>query len=186
LTLILASGSPRRRELLSRITREFRVVHSGVPEETGGTAEERVLRAATAKARSVRAGGEAVVIAADTVVLLDGDVLGKPVSRDEAERMLWRLSGREHVVITGLCVRVAATGAERTACERTVVRFRDLERWEIDSYLDAGEYRDKAGAYAIQGRAAAFVDRICGDYNNVVGLPLCRLVLLLREVGVRV
>jgi septum formation protein len=100
--------------------------------------------------------------------------------------MLSHLSGREHEVLTGLCVIATRHGDERTAVERTTVRFRSLSEREIEAYLDCGEYADKAGAYAIQGRGAAFVERICGDYTNVMGLPVCRLTLLLRELGVDV
>jgi septum formation protein len=100
--------------------------------------------------------------------------------------MLSRLSGRQHEVLTGLCVIAMHRGDERTAVERTHVRFRSLSKREIEAYLDSGEYADKAGAYAIQGRAAVFVERICGDYTNVMGLPVCRLALLLRELGVDV
>ena len=98
--------------------------------------------------------------------------------------MLERLSGKEHAVLTGLCVLSTRDGREKTACERTLVRFRPLDRAEVEAYLDTGEYADKAGAYAIQGRGAVLVEGIAGDYSNVVGLPLTRLYLLLREVGV--
>jgi septum formation protein len=186
LALILASASPRRRELLSRITSDFIVVPSGVDELGRGPNGEHVVETATEKARAVEGRCEGVVVAADTVILVDGQVLGKPASREDARRILTLLSEREHEVVTGMCVRVTATGEERTACERTIVHFRALDLAEIEVYLDSEEYRDKAGAYAIQGRAAAFVDRICGDYYNVMGLPICRLVLLLREAGVHV
>lgn len=155
-------------------------------EASEGAPEQRALAAARAKAHGVGATHAGVVIGADTIVVAGGSILGKPGSGDEARAMLEILSGREHEVITGVCVLRTDSRAERTAVERTTVRFRALSPDEIDAYLAFGEYADKAGAYGIQGRAAAFVDWICGDYSNVIGLPLSRLVLLLREVGVAV
>jgi len=186
MTLLLASASPRRRELLARITNDFLVAPSRAAEPTDGSPGERVLSAAKAKAHAVGRDHAGVIIAADTVVVLDGDVLGKPTSREDAAQMLRRLSGHEHSVVTGLCVLSTWSGEERSSVEETLVRFRDLAADEIERYVDSGEPDDKAGAYAIQGKAAVFVERICGDYYNVMGFPLCRLVLLLREVGVRV
>ena len=185
-TLILASASPRRRELLSRITSDFIVVPSLAEEPTDGSPSERVLTGARAKVHDVSTHHQGVIIGADTLVVVDGAVLGKPMSRDDARRMLETLSGREHSVLTGLCVISTTSGEERSAVEETLVRFRELTSDEIEAYLASGEPDDKAGAYAIQGRAALFVERICGDFTNVVGLPLCRLGLFLREVGVRV
>ncbi len=184
--MILASGSPRRAELLSRIFDHFEVVPSGADETSDDPPETAVLTVARAKAREVAQSHYGIIIAADTIVIARGRVLGKPASPVEAREMLERLSGREHDVITGLCVLRTDSPVERTAVERTTVRFRALLPREIDAYILSGEYADKAGAYGIQGRAAIFVDRICGDYYNVMGLPLCRLVLLLREVGVGV
>lgn len=184
--LILASASPRRRELLSRITTDFVVIPSLAEEPTSGDPRERVLTGARAKAHDVSTHHQGVIIGADTLVVVDGAVLGKPMSRDDARRMLETLSGREHSVLTGLCVISTTSGEERSAVEETLVRFRELTSDEIEAYLESGEPDDKAGAYAIQGHAALFVERICGDFTNVVGLPLCRLGLFLREVGVRV
>jgi septum formation protein len=186
LRIVLASASPRREELLRRIVDRFDVVPSRVEEPTRGRPASRVLEAARVKARDVAARTEGIVIGADTVVVDRRSVLGKPSSRDEAARMLSRLSGRQHEVLTGLCVIAVHRSDERTAVERTKVRFRSLSGREIAAYLDTGEYVDKAGAYGIQGRAAGFVERICGDYTNVMGLPVCRLTLLLRELGVDV
>ena len=186
MTLILASASPRRRELLARITRDFEVVPPRVSESSSGDPAVRVLDSARAKACEVAARRRGVIVGADTLVVVGGEVLGKPSSRSHAQRMLEELSGREHSVFTGLCVLCAPSGLERTAVEETVVRFRDLQSSEIADYVRSGEPDDKAGAYAIQGRAAHFVERISGDYTNVMGLPLCRLILLLREVGFRV
>lgn len=183
--LILASNSPRRQELLARLASDFVVVPSRIDESGSGTPVERAVATAKAKARAVGRAERGVIIGADTIVVVGGDVLEKPATRDQAKEMLRRLSGRPHSVFTGLCVWNTETGAERTHCEETRVTFRDLDDDEIEAYLDAAEYHDKAGAYAIQGVAAKFISRIDGDYTNVMGFPLCRLTLLLREVGVR-
>ena len=182
--LILASASPRRQQYLSLLASDFDVVPTDADETATGTPEERVVANARSKVHSIASTHDGVIIGADTIVVVDDDVLGKPRAGDEARRMLQRLSGRSHRVLTGLCVLNTETGIERTACEETVVRFRAVGDTEIDRYLATGEHEDKAGAYAIQGRAAPFVEGICGDYYNVVGLPLCRLALLLREVGI--
>jgi septum formation protein len=184
--IVLASASPRREELLRRLVPEFAIVPSRLPETNTGNPLRVALETARAKARDVASRERGVVIGADTIVVDEGAILGKPASRDEARRMLERLSGREHEVLTGLCVIATGSRLERTALERTAVHFRALDPAEIEAYLDRGEYVDKAGAYAIQGLAAPFVDRIDGDYYNIIGLPLCRLLLLLREVGVAV
>ena len=183
--LILASHSPRRRELLSRITSDFEVIPSDAPEATAGSPSERVLASAEAKARAVARRERGIIIGADTIVVANDLVLEKPSSRDDARRMIEQLSGRSHTVWTGICVLDTETGAVRSACEETEVRFRPLDGEEIERYLDRDEHRDKAGAYGIQGAAAAFVEGIHGDYYNVVGLPICRLVVLLREIGMR-
>ena len=183
--LILASNSPRRRELLTRLTPDFSVVPSHVDETGCGAPSERVVEVARAKARAVGRTDRGVIIGADTIVVIGGEILGKPETRDEAEAMLHRLGGRTHSVFTGLCVWNTDSDAERTHCEETRVTLRSLDAEEIEAYLDTDEYRDKAGAYAIQGAAAKFISGIEGDYTNVIGLPLCRLTLLLREVGVR-
>ena len=186
--LILASGSPRRRELLGLFGVPFEVIPALGAEEAAGELppEEYVRRLAGAKGAEVarRVGdASAVVIAADTVVEADGTILGKPGSPDDAARMLRLLSGREHRVWSGLSVRQGARVLG--AAERTAVRFRPLAEDEIAAYTSTGEPLDKAGAYGYQGLASLFVERIEGDYFNVVGLPLCRLGLLLKEFGVR-
>lgn len=183
--LILASASPRRRELLSRLTSDFAVVPSRVDESETGTPGERVVETARAKARAVGRTERGVIVGADTIVVVDGEILEKPVTSEHAKAMLRSLSGRVHSVLTGLCVWDSIANIECTHCERTRVTFRSLDEEEIEAYLDTNEYRDKAGGYAIQGVAAKFVSGIEGDYTNVMGLPLCRLVLLLREAGVR-
>ncbi|HDR00549.1 MAG TPA: septum formation protein Maf, partial [candidate division WOR-3 bacterium] len=138
------------------------------------------IRHARHKALSVlRPGLSGLVIGVDTIVVLGRSVLGKPAERDEARRMLLRLSGRSHRVISGLAVHDTGTGRTRTASEESRVTFRPLTRDEIERYLDTGEPFDKAGAYGIQGRAGAFVSRLEGGYPNVVGLPLSRLMAML-------
>jgi len=182
--IILASASPRRSEILSRITDKFTIVTSNVVERAEGSPEEQALFLAEAKARAVAAEHPGVVIGADTIVVIDEHVLGKPGSREQARRMLEMLSGRAHDVLTGLCVLRTDRDTAQLWCEKTTVHFRDLSDREIDRYIDTEEYIDKAGGYAIQGYAAAFISGIEGDYFNVMGLPLCRLVLLLRKTGV--
>jgi len=182
--IVLASGSPRRIELLARITPDFLVVPSAIEEKASGSPEEQVVTLARAKAHDVAREHQGIVIGADTVVLLDGEILGKPRSREDARSMLERLSGREHAVLTGLHVFSTGDRKEAEACERTAVRFRALSSEEITAYLDSGEYADKAGGYAIQGRGAILVEGITGDYSNVMGLPLTRLYLLLKGLGV--
>jgi len=184
MTIILASKSPRRHDLLQRLTNDFRVVPSDVDECQSGPPSERVVRSARAKARHVGRVHAGIILGADTIVVLDDHVLEKPRSRADAERMLRLLSGRTHRVLTGIHIWDTETGGEREACASTDVRFRDIDAAEIAWYLECGEYEDKAGGYAIQGRAAAFIEGIVGEYTNVMGLPLCALSLLLREMGV--
>ena len=183
--LILASQSPRRRELLGLITRDFLVRPTGC-DETLDCADpaEHALQIACRKctAALAEAGPEDAVIAADTVVYLDGLLLGKPRDPAEAAAMLSRLSGRTHTVCTG--VAVAFRGGTRTLCQQTRVTFYDLSRSLIDWYVSTGEPMDKAGAYGIQGRGALLVRDIAGDYSNVVGLPVAALYRLLVEMGV--
>lgn len=181
--IVLASGSPRRVELLSRFLPSIAVVRSDVEEGAIGPPGEQVRVLAERKARDVarRCGG--LIIGADTIVVADGVVLGKPTSRADARAMLERLSGRGHTVWTGLCVLDTETGRCEQAVESTSVWFRRVTPEEVEAYLSLGEYKDKAGAYAIQGVAALFVERIDGDYYNVIGLPLNRLDRLLRLFG---
>lgn len=182
--VILASTSPRRIELLSRITTDFIALPSTIEEVASGPPEEQVLTLARKKACDVAGRQEGIVIGADTLVVLGHEVLGKPRSRADARKMLEQLSGREHLVLTGLYILSSKSDAHVEALERTTVRFRSLSAAEIEAYLDSGEYQDKAGAYAIQGRAGLFVERIDGDFFNVMGLPLCRLYLLLGQMKV--
>jgi len=142
--------------------------------------------AAVGKARWVAERHSGIVIGADTVVAIGGTMLGKPTSEAQARLMLRQLSGRTHTVCTGICVIDAKTGRKRTACETTAVTFRSLSNEAIDGYLEAGEYRDKAGAYGIQGAGSRFVADVRGELTTVIGLPLPSLALLLREMGVPV
>lgn len=171
--IILASASPRRRDLLAELRVPFEVAPSDVDEtpRRNESPEALVHRLARAKAMKTYAFRRAsVVLAADTVVAIDDAVLGKPVDRGDARAMLQRLSGREHRVLTGFCV-IGPRGDLVESVVATRVRFRDVAAHEIEAYLDSGEPFDKAGAYAIQGGAAAFVASIEGSYSNVVGLP---------------
>ncbi len=182
--LILASQSPRRRELLARLGLQFTVEAPDIDEtmDPARPAGDEVARLSRRKAGAVDAGPDDVVIAADTVVVLDGQVLGKPGDEAEAARMLRALSGRAHQVLTGLTVRRAA--AVRTRTVATDVHFRALTEREIAAYVASGEPMDKAGAYGAQGLGAIFIERLEGDYFNVVGLPLGPLAGMLREAGV--
>ena len=182
--LILASSSPRRQELLRQLGISFAVAVPAVDEHAvhADSPAELVERLALSKARAVAAQHpEAIVLGADTVVVVDGEILGKPADRAEAERMLSRLSGRSHQVLTG--VAVVRGGEELVGHEETVVRFAPLSREQIQWYVETGEPMDKAGAYGIQGRAAALIASISGDYYNVVGLPLHRTVQMLTQFG---
>lgn len=186
--IILASNSPRRRELLSQIGLSFITDPSDVDEQVqaGEPPESYAVRVALDKARAaaVRAG-KGIIIAADTIVVLGDTLLGKPADRLDAERMLSLLSGRMHVVITGLAIIDAAEGKTVTGTSLTRVWFRDLSQDDITSYVKSGEPLDKAGAYGIQGKGALFVRKIEGCYFNVVGLPLSLLGELLRNIGIR-
>jgi septum formation protein len=188
--LILASSSPRRAELLRDAGIAFEVCAANVDEThlPGESAETMVARLAEAKARAIasQAGygeGDHIVIGADTAVELDGEIFGKPRGAAHAAEMLAALSGRTHRVVTGIFVIRLPDGATRSAVESTSVTFNLLERKEIETYVATGEPLDKAGAYAIQGRAGRYIPKIEGCYFNVVGLPLARLCELLHELG---
>jgi septum formation protein len=185
-TLVLASSSPRRRDLLRNLGLDFTVDAAATDEtvEPGRDIRDVVIELAAAKARAVapRHAG-ALVIAADTLVALDGRVFGKPADAAEARQTLETLSGHSHRVFTGLVLLDGKTLALDTRVVETEVSFRPLDPAEIDAYISTGEPFDKAGAYGMQGLAAAFVQRIDGDYFNVVGLPLVALNELLRLAG---
>ena len=175
--IILASGSPQRRAILEQLGIEFRVVVPGIDEAEEGDPRGVVLENARHKCRAVE--GE-LVLAADTAVVLDGRVFGKPADASEAETFLRRLSGRTHEVMTAIVLRRGSVAREEVATTR--VRFRLLEQRDIDWYLGSEEWRERAGGYAIQGRGAALVEEIEGDYWNVVGLPVAKLVGLAPDV----
>ncbi len=184
--LILASASPRRQELLRSADISFEIIPSDVDEEwgEGETPEDYVVRLARLKAVKVGEKHKTrFVLAADTVVVIDGRILGKPRDRREAEGMLEMLSDREHRVITGYCLLQTYSGKSRQGRVVSRVRFKKLSPDEVRWYLDTGEPFDKAGAYAIQGKAAFMVKEVQGSYTNVVGLPLCEVVEALREMG---
>lgn len=187
MNVILASASPRRKELLERIGLEFTIrtaPHDETMDPRKDPAQE-VRRVSALKAGAVKAlcAQEDVIIAADTVVVLDGAVMGKPASEKEAFSMLRSLSGKEHQVITGLSV-VQGEKMESVSVT-TTLRFRPLSEEEIRAYIATKEPMDKAGAYGIQGMASMFVESLCGDYYNVMGLPVCTLTVILRKFGVK-
>ena len=180
--LILASASPRRRELLGlfHVPFEIRVADIDATMDPEKAPFDEVARVSRLKAQAVPREGEDVVIAADTIVVCEGKVLGKPHSAEEAVSMLRLLSGRDHQVMTGMTV--ICGDRERTCTEVTDLHFRELSDKEIRAYVATGEPMDKAGAYGIQGGAALFCTHMVGDYYNVMGLPVCRLGLMLREM----
>jgi septum formation protein len=181
--VILASASPRRRELLSLIGVGHDVRPAGIDESylPGELPRAHAERLAREKALAIDVDDDAVVIGSDTIVVIGGDVLGKPRDREDAASMLRRLSGRAHVVMTGVAVRWR--GAMSSGVEEVDVTFRALSDAEIDRYIDTGEPMDKAGAYGIQGYGATIVERVDGDYFAVMGLALNRMVRLMRDVG---
>jgi septum formation protein len=185
--LILASASPRRAEILQNAGYTFSVVSSAIDETPipGESAEAMVQRLADAKAELVaaRSVGPAIVVAADTAVLIGTQILGKPRTTEDARHMLELLSGKTHSVITGVALIRLPDVERRSFVESTQVQFAVLSAEEIEEYLATGEPFDKAGGYAIQGRAGRFIPRIEGCYFNVVGLPLARMARELRELG---
>jgi septum formation protein len=177
--VILASASPRRRAILEQLGVAFTVEVPGVEELASGDPHEVVVQNALRKARATARPGERV-LAADTEVVLDGEVLGKPADAAAAQALLRRLSGREHEVLSGLAV--LEGDAERTAVAVTRVRFRELDPADVDWYVASREWEGVAGGYMIQGRGAALVDSIEGDYWNVVGLPVPALLRLVPDL----
>lgn len=190
--LILASGSPRRRELLARAGYDFEVVTSHAAESSSEQLDPHELAMDNARAKALAVARElagkdgarpALVIGADTIVVLDGHVFGKPADEGRARATLRTLSGRTHQVITGVCL--AHDGNCEEFAETTGVAFKELDEATIDAYVATGEPMDKAGAYGIQGEGGKLVDHIAGDYDNVVGLPVARLASELSKLGVR-
>ena len=181
--VILASQSPRRKELMGLFHIPFLIRVSDADEtmDPGLSAAEAVAAVSRRKAEAVSRGSNDVVIAADTIVVCNGEILGKPKDATDARRMLRLLSGRDHQVMTGMTV--LRDDKALTCTEITDIHFRDLSDREIDAYIRSGEPMDKAGSYGIQGGAALFADKMVGDYYNVMGLPVCRLGQLLREIA---
>lgn len=183
MNLILASQSPRRKELLGLFRVPFVVRVADIDEtmDPGLSPFDEVARVSLAKAKAVERSNDDVVIAADTIVVCDHKTLGKPHSEAEAFEMLRLLSGRDHQVMTGLTVLRGEKAA--TCTEVTDIHFRELSDKEITAYVRTGEPMDKAGAYGIQGGAALFAEKMVGDYYNVMGLPVCRLYGILRDLA---
>ena len=180
--VILASQSPRRKELLGLFRIPFVIKVADIDETMdSGDPYTEVARVSRLKAMAVPREEDDVVIAADTIVVCDGKILGKPKDEADAYGMLKLLSGRDHQVMTGLTV---LRGEKVLSCtEVTDIHFRELSEKEIERYIRTGDPMDKAGSYGIQSGAALFAEKLCGDYFNVVGLPVCRLALLLKEIA---
>ena len=181
--LILASQSPRRKELLGLFHIPFVIRVADIDEtmDENRAPFDEVARVSRLKAEAVERTDDDIVIAADTIVVCRNRVLGKPHSPEEAKAMLALLSGRDHQVMTGMTV--LRGGAAITTTEVTDIHFRQLSQREIDAYVASGEPMDKAGAYGIQGGAALFAEKMVGDYYNVMGLPVCKLWQTLREIA---
>jgi len=191
--IILASQSPRRKELLSFLGLIFEVVPSTVEEivDPGLKPHEVVADLAAQKAHDVLKTvntDDTIVLGADTIVVLDDEVIGKPRSKSEAHEMLLKLSARKHIVYTGVKILGAGNAKHIVlgATETSYVSFRKLEPQEITAYIETGEPMDKAGAYALQGTGSAFVEKIEGCFTNVIGLPIPKTVSLLRQAGVTI
>jgi septum formation protein len=181
--ILLASKSPQRRALLEALGLEFVVQDPAVEEETSGEPRDLVVRNATRKAEAVAADRpEALVIAGDTEVVIDGEVLGQPDGEDEARAHLERLSGTEHHVLGGLALIGPGDGEPRTGVDLSTVAFRELDEPLLNAYLASGEWRGRAGSYAIQGLGSALVDVVRGDVSNVIGLPVGLLLRLAPEL----
>ena len=182
MNVILASQSPRRRELMELVYTPFtvQVAHADETMDPNGDPGEQVAVVSRRKAEAIHCADDDIVIAADTIVVCDGKILGKPRDEADAVRMLTMLSGRDHQVMTGITLHKGSRYLSHT--EVTRVFFRSLSATEIADYVASGDPMDKAGSYGIQSGAAKFVCRIEGDYFNVVGLPVCRLTLLLKQL----
>ncbi len=186
--IILASASPRRREILTKLGFSFEVIVSDADESKIDKnsipveiyVQELALIKAMAVAKNLK-DKNALIISADTVVYLDGEILGKPKDEADACEMLSRLSGREHSVFSGVCVMDAKTLKSACGTEKTKVFFKELTKEKIEDYIGTGEPMDKAGAYAVQGLGALFTEKICGDFFNVIGLPVKKLAEILEE-----
>lgn len=188
--IILASASPRRKALLSQLIGDNFLVYPSNYGETpcpGLNPEELLLKHSVEKARDVaKSFNSGLVISADTSVVYEGEILGKPLSPERAEEMLNKLSGKKFKVITGLTVLDLDNGNKTSEMESTIVFMKKLSREEISAYIKTREPLDKAGAFAVQGKGAVFVERIEGDFFNVVGLPLFRLGIMLEKFGISI
>ena len=192
--LVLASASPRRKELLSLLVKEFEVLPADIDETPHHqeAAKDYVVRMAVEKAKAAiskykeqpDADSSAIIMSSDTSVVIDGDILGKPASLDDSHSMLRRLSGRSHQVITSLCLSDLRFDHVITKCIVNDVSFRDISDVEIEQYWKTGEPHDKAGSYAIQGLGAVFVRSMSGSYSAIVGLPLYEAALMLAQFGI--
>ncbi|HYF82572.1 MAG TPA: Maf family protein [Clostridia bacterium] len=185
--IILASNSPRRKELLSQAGVLFEIIPSEFEEQVIELPPEKLVEYfAYMKAKDIAGAvqGEALVIGSDTIVYLDG-IMGKPRDKEDAFNMLKNLSGKQHLVFSGLSIINTASGESQTEYESTKVKMKELSDAEITAYINTGEPMDKAGAYAIQGMGSLFIEGIEGDYFNVVGLPLFRLGKMLNCFGIR-
>ena len=182
--IILASKSPRREELLKKLCTDFKIIGCDAAEiETSSNPRDLAIKNATLKAETVAQDfPNDIVIGADTIVVLNGEIFGKPHGETGAFEMLKKLSGKRHEVITGLAI--CATDKTYTAAETTEVFFGEMTDAEIRAYVATGEPLDKSGSYALQGGAAKFIEKIHGDWSNVVGLPLYRLRILAKSAGI--
>jgi len=184
--IILASKSPRRADILKQLKIDFEIIDSGVAEEpfeNDPSIEDYVMRISDKKVVNVaKKITNGIIIAADTIVTIDGQILGKPKNRDEAKNMLKRLSGRIHYVYTGVSIVMNPGFIKKSDYEMTEVKFRKLDENEINYYVDSGEPMDKAGSYGIQDLPAIFVEKIDGCYFNVVGFPITKVYLLMKSM----
>ncbi|PKN65930.1 MAG: septum formation inhibitor Maf [Deltaproteobacteria bacterium HGW-Deltaproteobacteria-10] len=183
---ILASASPRRQELLQSVGLKFKTIPAHVNEEyiAGESPREHVKRLARDKALAIaRKYPDSWVLGADTIVVIDGLILGKPKNKTQARQMLERLSGREHKVFTGFTLSRMASSVIKTKAIQSAVQFKPISADEMEWYIGCDEPYDKAGGYAVQGRGAYFIESIRGSYTNVIGLPLCEVLEELKKIG---
>jgi len=184
---ILASASPRRKELLRLIGLKFKIMPANIDENyiPGEAPQKHVKRLSVCKASAIaRKYPKHWILAADTIVVIDGTILGKPANSSQAYTMLKKLSGREHIVYTGFTIAQENTGISKTKVVYSMVRFKKIPHAERIWYINSDEPYDKAGGYAVQGKGASFIASIRGSYTNVIGLPLCEVVEMLKELQI--
>lgn len=180
--IILASSSPRRRELMQMVGLQFIVSTTNCNEDTTETDPEKLtMEIARRKAKAARHGEDDIVVSADTVVYYDGEIIGKPRDADHARAILKRMAGKTHSVYTGVCIQ--KNDVEDVFCTKTDVKFFDVSEKLIDIYVASGEFADKAGGYGIQGKGALLVERIDGDYYSVMGLPIARVAHKIKKLS---